>query len=96
MCMLLNGFSLASCDPTKHIKNKNRFESNPKPDWNENQTQTEMKIKVESKCKNWKVYHFLSNLCGNYAITVSSIADLYVFTASFLSWFTSFMMEVSL
>jgi len=55
-----------------------------------------MKIKVESKCKNWKVYHFLSNLCGNYAITVSSIADLYVFTASFLSWFTSFMMEVSL
>jgi len=52
-----------------------------------------MKIKVESKCKNRKAYRFLSSLCGDYAITVSSIAALYVFTASFLSRLTSFATE---
>jgi hypothetical protein len=58
-----------------------------------NHTRIEMKIEAASKCINWKAYSFLSNLCGAYVITVSSVS---VSIASFLSRLTSLLWDARL
>lgn len=70
---------------------KSRFESNRNlAIETKNHTRIGMKIKAASKCINWKAYSFLSNLCGAYVITVSSV---FVSVAFFISHLASLLWD---